>query len=56
MKAKKKLSCPQSELTYEKLKTYKWFENTTEAEAQKQIEIIKKLAKILTKGILALKF
>ena len=40
-------SNPQSELSFEKLKTYKGFENSTEEEAQKQIEIIKKLAKIL---------
>ena len=37
----------KTELTYEKLKTYKGFENVTEAEAVKEIEIIKKLAKIL---------
>jgi ERCC4-type nuclease len=37
----------KTELTYEKLKTYKGFENITEAEAVKEIEIIKKLAKIL---------
>ncbi len=35
------------ELTYEKLKTYKGFENSTEVEAEKQIEAIKRLAKIL---------
>ena len=40
-------SNPQSELSFEKLKKYKGFENSTEEEAQKQIEIIKKLAKIL---------
>lgn len=37
----------KTELTYEKLKKYKGFENSTEQEAIKQIEIIKKLAKIL---------
>lgn len=37
----------KTELTYEKLKTYKGFENITETEAEKEIEIIKKLAKIL---------
>ncbi|MDP2385676.1 MAG: hypothetical protein Q8M29_04855 [Bacteroidota bacterium] len=34
-------------LTYEKLKQYKGFENITEEEAEEQITIIKKLAKIL---------
>lgn len=37
----------QTELTYQKLKTYKGFENITEEESVKQIEGIKKLAKIL---------
>lgn len=37
----------KTELTYEKLKQYKGFENSTEEEAIKQIEVIKKLAKIL---------
>lgn len=37
----------QGDLTYEKLKMYKGFEDITEAEAQKEIEIIKRLAKIL---------
>lgn len=37
----------KKKLTYEKLKKYKGFENSTEEEAIKQIEIIKKLAKIL---------
>lgn len=37
----------KTELTYEKLKKYKGFENSTEEEAIKQIEIIKKLTKIL---------
>ncbi|MDP1746654.1 MAG: hypothetical protein Q8L90_13845 [Bacteroidota bacterium] len=37
----------KTDLTYEKLKQYKGFENSTEEEAIKQIEIIKKLAKIL---------
>lgn len=34
-------------LTYEKLKTYKGFENITEAEAEKEIENIRRLAKVL---------
>lgn len=37
----------KTDLTHEKLKQYKGFENSTEEEATKQIEIIKKLAKIL---------
>lgn len=37
----------KKDLTYEKLKQYKGFENSTEAEAMQQIEIIKRLAKIL---------
>lgn len=37
----------KTDLTYEKLKQYKDFENSTEEEAIKQIEIIKRLAKIL---------
>ena len=37
----------RTDLTYEKLKKYKGFENSTEEEAIKEIEIIKKLAKIL---------
>lgn len=37
----------RTELTYEKLKTYKGFENSTEAEAEKQIDAIKRLAKVL---------
>ena len=36
-----------TELTFEKLKTYSGFENVTEEEAVKEIQIIKKLAKIL---------
>ncbi len=39
-------NCP-NELTYEKLKTFKGFENVTEAQAKKEIETIKRLAKIL---------
>ncbi len=37
----------QTELTYETLKLYRGFENTSELEAPKQIEAIKRLAKIL---------
>lgn len=47
MKRNDKVNNPQSELTYEKLKTYDGFENVTEEEAQVQIEIIRKLARIL---------
>lgn len=48
MKPIKKVNEPiEFELTYEKLKTYKGFENSTEEEAEKQIYAIKKLAKIL---------
>jgi hypothetical protein len=36
-----------SELTYEKLKTYEGFENVSEAESEKIIEGIKRMAKIL---------
>jgi hypothetical protein len=34
-------------LTYEKLKSYKGFENVTEEEAKNEIQTIKKLARIL---------
>ena len=37
----------KTKLTFEVLKQYKGFENTTETEAEKQIEIIKRLGKIL---------
>src|ERR1700740_1854790 len=37
----------QTELTFETLKQYKGFENVREAEASKQIETIKRLAKVL---------
>ena len=37
----------KEELTIEKLRAYDGFENSTEAEAIQQIEIVKKLAKIL---------
>ena len=37
----------KTDLTCEKLKQYKGFENITEVEAEQQIEIIKRLAKIL---------
>lgn len=37
----------KTDLTFEKLKLYKGFENTSESEAEKQIEVIKKLAKTL---------
>ena len=36
-----------SELTYEHLKKYKGFEDTNEAEAEKQIEFIKRMAKVM---------
>ena len=38
---------PQTDLTYEKLKTYKGFEDITEAQAEKEIDNIKRLAKVL---------
>lgn len=47
MRTNETVNEPQSELTYEKLKTYKGFENITEPESVKYIESIKKLAKIL---------
>lgn len=47
MKSNKVGNSPKSELNHEKLKTYKGFENTTEEQAEKQIAIIKRLAKIL---------
>lgn len=47
MKTNETVNEPESELTYEKLKTYKGFENITEPESVKYIESIKKLAKIL---------
>ncbi len=37
----------QNELTYEQLKKYKGFEDITETQAEKEIENIKRLAKIL---------
>lgn len=37
----------QTELNFEKLKTYKGFESVTEEESIKQIEAIKKMAKIV---------
>ncbi len=37
----------QNELTYEQLKKYKGFEDITETQAEKEIETIKRLAKIL---------
>jgi ribosomal protein S21 len=36
-----------SELTYEHLKKYKGFEDISEAEAEKQIEFIKRMAKVM---------
>lgn len=36
-----------SELTYENLKKYKGFEDTSEAESEKQIEFIKRMAKVM---------
>ncbi len=47
MKGNKVVNSPHSELNHQKLKTYKGFENATEEEAEKQILIIKRLAKIL---------
>ncbi|MGZ4100237.1 MAG: hypothetical protein ACXVNM_15225 [Bacteroidia bacterium] len=47
MKASKEVSEPKSALTYEKLKTYKGFENISEAESEEMITGIRKLAKIL---------
>jgi hypothetical protein len=48
MKTTNRESIPFNEgLTYEKLKTYKGFENITEQEAEREIEIIRRLAKIL---------
>lgn len=47
MKGSEQVNLPQSELTYEKLKTYKGFENVSEEEATKQIGVIKRLAKIM---------
>lgn len=44
MKNNRRVSC---ELTYEHLKTYKGFENISEAEAEKQIEFIKRMAKAM---------
>lgn len=43
----KKNNQVNSELTIEKLKTMKGFENVTDSEAEKEIDTIKKLAKIL---------
>lgn len=43
----KNANAVNKELTYEKLKTYKGFENITEAEAEQQIQIIKQLAKLM---------
>lgn len=37
----------QEELTYEQLKKYKGFENITEAQAEREIENIKRLTKVL---------
>lgn len=36
-----------NELTYEHLKKYKGFEDTSEAEAEKQIEFIKRMVKVM---------
>ncbi|MEO6303250.1 MAG: hypothetical protein ABIP51_08755 [Bacteroidia bacterium] len=47
MKANAIVNTAKAELTYEKLKQYKGFENITEAEAQKQIQIIMSFAKVL---------
>lgn len=46
--SKKQIKTPQqTELNYEKLKTYKGFENITEEESIKHIEAIKKMAKVM---------
>ncbi len=37
----------QTELTFVSLKQYKGFENTSETEAEKQIDFIKRMAKVL---------
>lgn len=47
MKTNERVNNLQAELTYEKLKEYKGFENVTEAESVKIIEGIKQLAKNL---------
>jgi len=47
MKVIKGVNDLNTELTYETLKKYKGFENITEEQAVKEIEVIKRLAKIL---------
>jgi hypothetical protein len=47
MKTSKGNTNSYSELNFETLKTFKGFENMTEQQAQKEIEVIKRLAKIL---------
>lgn len=47
MKTSKGNTNSYSELNFETLKTFKGFENITEQQAQKEIEVIKRLAKIL---------
>lgn len=48
MKAEGKVNePPEMALTYEKLKTYRGFENLKEEEAEVHIDSIKKLARIL---------
>lgn len=37
----------KNELTPEKLRTYKGFENSTEEQAEKQIHFIKKMARVI---------
>lgn len=46
-KSSKGISPIKGDLTIEKLKTYKGFENSTEEVAAKEIEAIKRLAKIM---------
>jgi hypothetical protein len=48
MKPFKKVNEPiQTGVTYEELKTFKGFENITEAEAEKELETINRISKIL---------
>lgn len=47
MEKSKKSKKQNTELTFEKLKTYPGFENITEAESVKQIDSIKRFAKLL---------
>ena len=48
MKKSRKVKLPmQGSLTVEKLRTYKGFENSTQEDAVKEIEVIKRLARIM---------